>query len=106
MPSCEVLHGSPHNIYSPFITRIQFLECVLESFPKQIMSETQPAVVLPYRATCEQAVGHCASLNKILEPRNYLFLVHDVVETLWPVLLSPESGFQSDLSNNLMFSAI
>jgi hypothetical protein len=28
-------------------------------------------------------------------------LVHYVVETLWPVLLSPESGFQSDLTKQL-----
>ena len=61
------------------------------------MSETQPGSRLtgPGR-TCEQAVGHCASLDEILESRDYLFLVHYVVETLWPVLLSPESGFQSD----------
>ena len=39
---------------------------------------------------------HGSPLDEILEPRDYLFLIHDVVESLRPVLLSPESGFQSD----------
>ena len=41
-------------------------------------------------------MGHGSPLDEILEPRNYLLLIHDVVESLRPVLLSPESGFQSD----------
>src|SRR5207245_8608872 len=38
--SCKLFHSSPDHVYSTFITRIQFFECVLESFPEQIMCET------------------------------------------------------------------
>src|SRR5260370_15188052 len=98
----EFLHSGPDHVYSTFITRVQFLECVLESLPEKIMGQTQPGCGLtgPWRA-CEQAVGHCASLDEIFQSRDYLFLVHYGVETLWPVLLSPESCFQSDPTRHL-----
>src|SRR5947199_9485654 len=51
--------------------------------------------------TCEQAVGPRYPLDEILQPRYYLYLIHDVVESLRPVLLSPESGFQSDLTEDV-----
>src|SRR5207245_9201071 len=42
----------------------------------------------------EEAVGHRSSLDKLFETRNDLFLIYNLVQSLGPIFLSPESSFQ------------
>src|SRR5205807_658013 len=42
----------------------------------------------------EEAVRHRSSLDKLFETRNDLFLIYNLVQSLGPIFLSPESSFQ------------
>src|SRR2546427_4629597 len=92
---CKFFHSRTDNINSSLITRVQLHEHVLESLSEQIMCKAERSGRLPSsRWSGEQAVRHRSSLDKLFETRNDLFLIYNLVQSLRPIFLSPESSFQ------------
>src|SRR5712692_5574032 len=93
--SCKFFHCRPDNVNSSLIARVQLQEHILESLPEQIMCEAERSGRLPSSGrSSKEAVRHRSPLDKLFETRSDLFLIYNLVQSLRPILLSPERSFQ------------